>query len=258
MLSANAELIQLYWDIGQILVERQTREGYGAAVIPRLARDLRNELPEVKGFSERNMGRMIAFRRAYPARRNSCHRLWQNLPRPRAGPVARRAADPEPGSIVPQPAAQFPANASLLWSIPWGHHAVLLERVKDLDVRLWYMEQTIGHGWSRDVLTLMIKGDAHRRQGRAISNFPERLPPPQSDLVTQSLKDPYIFDVGHDNRVNIADSVSRILGRRYLSRPTTLGSKDDREHSLLVKRWWATKCPAQAVRLAKYGEGYTA
>ncbi len=152
-----------------------------------------------------------------------------------------------------------PSNASLLWSIPWGHHAVLLERVKDLDVRLWYMEQTIGHGWSRDVLTLMIKGDAHRRQGRAISNFPERLPPPQSDLVTQSLKDPYIFDVRHDNRVSIADSVSRILGRRYLNRPTYLGSKDDRDNSLLVKRWWATKCPdPRAARFAKHGEGYTA
>jgi hypothetical protein len=78
------------------------------------------------------------------------------------------------------------------------------------------------------------------------------------DRITPDLvfRDPYFLAVRHDNRVVIADSVSRILGRRYLSRPTYLKSKDDRDHSLLVKRWWATKCPdPRAARLAKYGEG---
>ena len=66
------------------------------------------------------------------------------------------------------------------------------------------------------------------------------------------IDEPYLLDVRHDNRVVIADSVSRILGRRYLSRPTYLRSKDDRDHSLLVKRWWATRCPdPRAARLAK-------
>ena len=80
--------------------------------------------------------------------------------------------------------------------------------------------------------------------------------------IFPSLNTPKIyvfFDVRHDNRVVIADAVSRILGRRYLSRPTYLRSKDNRDHSLLVKRWWATKCPdPRAARLAKHGEGYTA
>lgn len=92
VLSANAEMILMYWDIGRIIDERQHREGWGSAVIPRLAKDLRNELPEVKGFSERNIGRMIAFYREY-SRQNSillrrippfqreklriCHNLWQ-------------------------------------------------------------------------------------------------------------------------------------------------------------------------------------
>ena len=83
----------------------------------------------------------------------------------------------------------------------------------------------------------------------------------EEDRLTPDLvfRDPYFLDVRHDNRVVIADSVSRILGRRYLSRPTHLGSKDDRDHSLLVKRRWATKCPdPRAARLAKHGEGYTA
>jgi hypothetical protein len=83
----------------------------------------------------------------------------------------------------------------------------------------------------------------HKVKNRGRSRFPDR----------------YLFEVRHDNRVVIADSVSRILGRRYLSRPTYLRSKDDRDRSLLVKRWWTTKCPdPRAARLAKYGEGYTA
>ena len=184
ILSVNAELIRLYWDIGRILEGRQEREGYGKAVIPRLARDLHNEIPEVKGFSERNIGRMIAFSRAYPE------------------PTAllpQAVAKPPSVEDVPQPAGGMGEGDSLLWLIPWGHHAVLMEKVKALDLRLWYMRQTLLHGWSRNVLTMMIGSEAHARQGKAISNFPDRLPPPrlpppQSDLAVQSLKDPYIFD----------------------------------------------------------------
>lgn len=65
-LSANAEMIQLYWDIGQMVFEKQGREGWGTGVIPRLARDLHNELPEIKGLSERNIKSMTQFFRAYP------------------------------------------------------------------------------------------------------------------------------------------------------------------------------------------------
>ncbi len=174
--AVNAELIHLYWDIGRMLEGRQQHEGWGTAVIPRLANDLKNALPEVKGFSERNIGRMIAFYRAYPT----------------------------PEAILPQAAAKLPATSkvtdptvtvgSVLWTIPWFHHVILLEKVKDLDHRLWYMRQTVAQGWSRSILELQIKSGSHARQGKAITNFGEHLPPEQSDLVVQSLKDPYVFD----------------------------------------------------------------
>ena len=64
-LSANAEMILMYWDIGRMIHERQQKKGWGAGIIPRLAKDIRDELPAVKGFSERNIGRMIAFYRNY-------------------------------------------------------------------------------------------------------------------------------------------------------------------------------------------------
>ncbi|MDP1797537.1 MAG: DUF1016 N-terminal domain-containing protein, partial [Planctomycetaceae bacterium] len=180
VLSVNAELIQLYWDIGRLLDERQQQEGWGAAVIPRLARDLRNDIPEIQGFSERNIGRMIALYRAYPQPSDF-------LPQP----VAKLAVKKK----LPQGVSKMePAMQSVLWSIPWGHHAVLMDKVSGLADRLWYMRQTLQEGWSRNVLTLMIKSNAHARQGKALGNFAERLPPAQSDLVVQTLKDPYLFD----------------------------------------------------------------
>ncbi len=113
VLAVNAELVQLYWDIGRIIAARQKQEGWGAAVIPKLARELANELPEEKGFSERNIKRMLAFFRAYPA-------PVANVPQP----VAQIASTEK----VPQGVAQSATGLnSILWSIPWGHHALLME-----------------------------------------------------------------------------------------------------------------------------------
>ncbi len=188
--AVNAELVKVYWDIGRLIAERQQEEGWGAGVIPRLAHDLRNELPEVKGFSERNIKRMLAFYRAYrePGVFSS--------PTPKEPPalesVPQAAAQTGGSLIVPQPAAQL--MDSLLWQVPWFHHVILMEKVKDVNARLWYMQQTLAAGWSRNVLLSMIRSGAHARHGNAVTNFGRLLPPPQSDLARQTLKDPYIFD----------------------------------------------------------------
>lgn len=82
----------------------------------------------------------------------------------------------------------------LVAQLPWGQNIILLDKVKELGARLWYVQQTITHGWSRSLLALQIKSDAHARAGKAVHNFHATLPPPQSDLAEQVLKDPYIFD----------------------------------------------------------------
>jgi predicted nuclease of restriction endonuclease-like (RecB) superfamily len=204
ILSANAEMIRLYWDIGRLVLHRQETKGWGTSVIPRLARDIRNDLPDVKGFSERNIGRMIALRHEYA-----------ELPAILPQAVAKFApAQAEP--IVPQPVAKLvhdskalvlhPPGAKLseasraemlqqfVVRLPWGHNILLMEKVKDLDARLWYMQATVQNGCSRNILFLMIGGKAHQRQGKAITNFTDQFPPAQSDLAIQALKDPYIFD----------------------------------------------------------------
>jgi predicted nuclease of restriction endonuclease-like (RecB) superfamily len=154
-LAVNRELVLLYWSIGREILVRQEREGWGAKVIDSLARDLHQSFPEMKGLSPRNLKYMRAFAEAWPEE-----------------------------SIVQQAAAQ----------IPWFHNCTLLDKVKDPLERLWYTQQTIANGWSRNVLILQIESGLYRRQGKAISNFEVALPKPQSDLAQQLLKDPYNFD----------------------------------------------------------------
>ncbi len=189
MLAVNAELVRLYWDIGRMIDARQKMEGWGAGVIPRLAAELKNELPELKGFSERNIGYMIRFAREYASvaiLQQLAAKLTQN------DSISSQLSDNVVVAKVPPPVAQF--DAALLGAIPWFHHVVLMEKVKDLATRRWYMEQTIVNGWSRNILSMQIDTQAHARHGKARSNFALALPAHQSDLVQQTLKDPYIFD----------------------------------------------------------------
>jgi len=190
VMSANAEMIYMYWDIGRMVAVKQDTEGWGAAVIPRLAADLRNDLPEIKGFSERNIGRMIAFFRAYPG-------MNEILPQP----VAKLGQKLKQGlTDLPQAVAKTQRTGEIehliqrVSKIPWGHNILLLEKIKDLSARLWYVEQTLENGWSRAMLSAAIKSHAHKRQGAAITNFDIRLPQPHAELAKDTLKDPYIFD----------------------------------------------------------------
>ena len=158
ILAVNRELIALYWEIGQQIVERQETAGWGDAVITQLERDLKREMPDLEGFSRRNLYRMRSLYLAYR----------------------------EQGETVPQLVAQ----------VPWGHNIVLLEKVKDLSERTWYLQQTLEQGWSRAILIHQIESKLYVRQTNHIKshNFGQTLPSPQLKLVEQTLKDPYVLD----------------------------------------------------------------
>ena len=149
------ELVLLYWNIGNQILNRQQQDGWGTNVIERLAKDLRSEFPDMQGFSPRNLGYMKAFAQAWPDE-----------------------------AILQVPLAK----------LTWYHNLTLLEKVKSPEERLWYAQQTIENGWSRNVLVIQIEAGLYRRQGKAQTNFDKTLPAPQSDLAQQLLKDPYNFD----------------------------------------------------------------
>lgn len=143
----------LYWEIGQEILLRQEREGWGAKVIDRLARDLRAVFPDM-GWSPRNLKYMRALAAAWPA-----------------------------DEKVPRPVAQ----------IPWRHIRTLLDKLDDPDMRLWYAAKAAEHGWTRDVLVLQIESELHLRQGKGLTNFERTLPSPQSELAQGISKNPYVF-----------------------------------------------------------------
>lgn len=186
MLAVNSELVRLYWDIGRMIDARQKLEGWGSGVIPRLAAELKNEMPELKGFSERNIKRMLSFYREYPNTTAIVPQPVAQLDQPAFLPPAAAKLE------TPQPTAY--SSDSLLWLVPWAHHVILMDKVSDISVRHWYMEKTMANGWSRNILAMQIDAQAHARHGKLRSNFAATLPPHQSDLVQQTLKDPYIFD----------------------------------------------------------------
>lgn len=155
VLSANATMVLLYWDIGNTILERQRLEGWGAKVVDRLSADLRKAFSDMQGLSPRNLKNMRAFAAAWPDK-----------------------------TIVQQAVAQ----------LPWATNIVLLSKIDDPNERLWYAQKTIENGWSRNVLVLQIEQQLYRRQGKAINNFSITLPPEQSDMAEQIFKDPYLFD----------------------------------------------------------------
>jgi predicted nuclease of restriction endonuclease-like (RecB) superfamily len=179
MLSVNRDLICLYWEIGREIVQRQDQSGWGRSVVERLADDIQRSFPGMGGFSRTNVFRMRAFYLAYrseivpqPVRQTSRRKKV-----PQAVGQTTEAGPPEP-----------------MANLPWGHNVLLIERIKDLAERLWYAAKALEHGWSRAVLTMQIETGLFGRQGKAVTNFSTRLPPSQSDLAQQSLKDPYLFD----------------------------------------------------------------
>lgn len=155
VLAVNSELVSLYWHIGRDILQRQAAQGWGSKVIDRLGRDLREAFPEMKGFSRANLLYMRAFAEA-----------WTDF------------------EIVQQAVGQ----------LPWGHNVLLLNRIKEKEARLFYVQKAIAENWSRATLEVHIKNRLHERQGKAVTNFAARLPASTSALVQETLKDPYLFD----------------------------------------------------------------
>lgn len=180
-LAVNAELVQLYHRLGSEIQQRQEAHGWGAKVIERLARDLKDAFPEMKGWSASNLKYMRFFAQHCPDRQ-----------------------------FGQQPADQ----------LPWFHVVTLLTKLDSPAEREWYARQTVLQGWSRSTLELNIKSRLQQRQGSAVTNFVTRLPAADSALAQETLKDPYLFDflgLGHDAQErDIEDGLIRHITRFLL------------------------------------------
>jgi predicted nuclease of restriction endonuclease-like (RecB) superfamily len=206
-ISANSEMLATYWDIGKMIHLRQQQEGWGKGVIPRLAVDLKNELADVKGFSARNLKLMVQFyneyNQLYPigqqpvAQLTKASILQQSVAKLENDIISPLAVDKSKTAIGQQPVAQLENTENkqyIITHVGWSQHIFLIQKVKDLSTRFWYMQQILNNGWGRDRLEDMIKSNLHKRQGAIVNNFDQTLPNLNSELAKLLFKDPYIFD----------------------------------------------------------------
>ena len=155
IIQANQSMIELYWNIGNDILQKQEAEGWGTKVIDRLSADLREEFPEMGGFSTRNLRNMKKFAQEWPD-----DSIWQQA-------VAK---------------------------LQWRSILTLMSKIEDNETRETYAARALEHGWSSNVLVHMIESRYIEREGKAVTNFTVAIPPQESDMATQVFKDPYIFD----------------------------------------------------------------
>ena len=243
--SANADMLFHYWKVGHFILYLQEENGWGAKVIDKLSQAIRQQYPDKKGYSARNLTYMCQFAKAYPL--NVLMQLGETekaLANPSVEQVLKQTK--ALNEIVQQPVAliQFTDNQSneitqqavaQLWRVPetlsaiyhndidrieeifkrsavirtnWASHVILLNSKLPLGERYWYITQAIANGWSRNTLKAQIESDLFTRQieARKVNNFSVRLPQPQSDLANYLMKDPYIFDLmGQTERMEEQD-----------------------------------------------------
>ena len=155
VLNANSSMICLYWNIGKAILQKQEEEGWGAKVIDRMAKDLKDAFPDMSGFSPRNIKYMRKFAECWP---------------------------------------DFETVQRVVAQIPWRSNISLMDKLPDEESRIWYAQKTIENGWSKTILDMQIQSGLMERTGKSVNNFPAALPPADSDMANQIFKDPYLFD----------------------------------------------------------------
>lgn len=172
--SVNREMLMFYWSLGRNMEILKTEHDWGSGFYKTISEDIKQELPDVKSFSPRNLLYMHQFYKLYA--------IEEITP--------QAVALMEDYEITPQVVAQMD-----IFMIPWGHHRYIIDKCKEnREKALFYVEKTLENNWSRAVLLNFLDTSLYERQGKAISNYGKTLPAPQSDLAQEMTKDPYNFD----------------------------------------------------------------
>jgi len=193
----NSALLEFYWDLGQMISEKEMI--WGGKLVEQVAKDLKTEFPDMQGLSRSNLFNAKKFYQFY------CTELVQQpVGLIMQQPVAKlQTSNKQENKLVQQPVALIRQQVGdefenhPVFQIPWGHHIQIFTKSQSVKEALFYVQKTIENNWSRDMLALQIKSDLYARQGKAISNFTNTLPAPNSELAQQTLKDPYVFDFLH-------------------------------------------------------------
>jgi predicted nuclease of restriction endonuclease-like (RecB) superfamily len=196
-LSINKELLMLYLDLGIQIIEKQQTSNWGSNFLGQLSKDLQADFPAMTGFSKRNLELIRQWTSFYFSDFSIAKQAASQLSEGDFSITKRPVSqiDEADFSIAKQVVSQLqlPDNESF-FSIPWGHHLLIIRKIKNTREACFYIEKTVENNWSRAVLEYQIETNLYKRQGGAITNFKNVLPQTQSDLANALLKDPYHFE----------------------------------------------------------------
>jgi len=193
-IKVNTELLHLYWDLGHDIVVRQMDAAWGSGFFEQLSKELRAEFPNISGFSESNLKYCKRFYLFYSQADLISQQVAAKLGttnRPQLGDELQ-LSDNKQDKIRQQVADELEKHP--IFQIPWFHHVHIFTKCKSVKEALFYVQKTIQNGWSRAVLMNFMEADLYSTQGKALNNFSNLLPEPQSDLAREIIKDPYNFD----------------------------------------------------------------
>lgn len=191
----NSEQLLFNWQLGRDLVVRRAEEHWGAGVVEQVSLDLKAAFPKAKGFSARNLWNMKKWYIFYSSNKTN-QKLQQLVAELQTSDNKQKTKLQQLGAEIQE--AEFNDELGLAFPlafsfVPWGHHIEITTKCKDIDEALFYIQQTINEGWSRNTLDNCLRADLYHTQGGAISNFSDYLPPEQSKLAQEITKDTYDF-----------------------------------------------------------------
>ncbi|MBQ2069579.1 MAG: DUF1016 family protein [Bacilli bacterium] len=182
-LRVNEQLLRFYYHVGEEISKRGYESSYGSKFYEKLSADIRKELPDATGFSPTSLHYMRWFYDRYSP-------LFENLRQL----AVEFDSDVTNLTKVSSNEPNLRQLAVELFSIPWGHHQIIIGKCPSLEESVFYVHETAANGWSRAVLSNFIKNGLFSRQGKAVTNFAGVLPEGASDLAQQLTKDPYDFN----------------------------------------------------------------
>lgn len=183
----NEEMLRFYWELGRDIVERDAENKYGHNFYATLSNDLKVALSEECAISPSTIRYTKRFYLLYCQYVENLQQLAEKL----EGKNLQQLAEKSDKQFAPKLGAIITGD---IFSIPWGHHMLLIDKVKgNVEKALFYVHQTVLNGWSRNMLLNFLDTDLYERQGKALSNFKQTLPEETSDLAQELTKDPYDF-----------------------------------------------------------------
>ena len=198
-IKVNSELLKFYWELGQDIVDMQKSAKWGDGFLKQLSKDLIVEFPEIKGFSQTNLKYVkrwyLFYSQGIEKSQQVVDQLSQTVDIVESNHNQEKKSALDRQVIDPSALDTFGQQAiAQIIQIPWGHNIVISNKCKNIEEAIFYVQQTLQNNWSRSLLVHQIENGLFQREGKAITNFSETLPTPQSDLAQQTLRDPYIFD----------------------------------------------------------------